>query len=160
MEMDFVPNERFDLKAKMEEIEGDLNAKKAALEEAKLDKDFVQKGNRDETFNYHIQTIKGEVDSKDETAVSDDDFVIGIRPEFINIGKNGKMKARVYSAMPSGMETTIKVDVEGFLLTGIVFGAVSYQLDESIGVDFGGEGQILLFERKSGRLIAIGSLRN
>jgi ABC-type sugar transport systems, ATPase components len=159
MEMDFVPNEKFDLKAKMAEIEGDLTAKKAALEEAKLDKNFVQKGNRDETFNYHIQTIQGEIDSKDETEVGEDDFVIGIRPEFINIGKNGKMKARVYSAMPSGMETTIKVDVEGFLLTGIVFGAVSYQLDESLGVDFGGEGQILLFERKSGRLIAIGSLR-
>ena len=60
--------------------------------------------------------------------------------------------------MPTGMETTVKVNVGGYLLTGVVFGGVTYKLGQRVNLDFSGEG-VLLFSRENGKLIASGSVK-
>ena len=59
--------------------------------------------------------------------------------------------------MPTGMETTVKVRVGEFLLTGVVFGGVLYQIGQKVRLDFRGE-DIILFSRRNGRLITQGWL--
>ena len=85
------------------------------------------------------------------------DLVVGVRPEFLNISENGALEGEIYSAMPTGMETTVKVRVGDFLLTGVVFGGVLYQIGQKVRLDFKGE-DVVLFSRRNGRLITQGSL--
>ena len=44
--------------------------------------------------------------------------MLGIRPEFLDIADSSNLRGEIYGAMPTGMESTIKVRVGGFLLTG------------------------------------------
>ena len=62
------------------------------------------------------------------------------------------------STLPTGMETTVKLVVDDFLLTGVTFGGVDYAMGAKTKVAFQGN-QILLYDRKSGKLIADGSLK-
>ena len=82
---------------------------------------------------------------------------MGVRPEFLTLSDNGAIEGEIYSAMPTGMETTVKVRVGGFLLTGVVFGGVLYQIGQKIRLDFQGDSMVL-FSRRNGRMIAQGSL--
>ena len=59
--------------------------------------------------------------------------------------------------MPTGMETTVKVQVGDFLLTGVVFGGVMYELGQKIRFGFRGD-DIILFSKKNGRFITQGKL--
>ena len=59
--------------------------------------------------------------------------------------------------MPTGMESTIKVRVGDFLLTGVVFGSTLFTIGSKVHIDISGD-NILLFDRRSGRCIAAGSL--
>ena len=38
--------------------------------------------------------------------------------------------ATIYGAMPTGMESTVKLRVGDYLLTGVIFGGVTYQIGE------------------------------
>ena len=60
--------------------------------------------------------------------------------------------------MPTGMESTIKVRVGDFLLTGVVFGSTLFTIGSKVHIDVSGNG-VLLFDRKSGKCIAQGSLK-
>ena len=153
----FVPNTFVDL-AKFRVQADEEEAKKAKEYQQKLaDKHFVEKGNSDKAFDFKIPTINGTLDSKDEKEISDQDFVIGIRPEFLRIEDGGKLETEVYSAMPSGMETTVKLRVGEFLITSVVFGGVDYKVNAKAKVNVVGK-EILLFDRKTQRLIASGEL--
>ena len=101
--------------------------------------------------------INEEDDFGDEVALTDEDFVLGVRPEFLNLDENGPLEGEIYSAMPTGMETTVKVRIGEFLLTGVVFGGVLYQIGQKVRLGFRGS-DVVLFSRKNGRLIARGSL--
>ena len=96
-------------------------------------------------------------DFGDEAALTDGDFVLGVRPEFLRLSDSGAIEGEIYSAMPTGMETTVKVRVGSFLLTGVVFGGVLYRIGQKIRLDFQGDG-VVLFSRRNGRMIAQGSL--
>lgn len=122
------------------------------------DKKNVEKGNKDTAFKYHIAKIGGNETLEEEYAPCDDDFVIGVRPEFIHLSENGAIEGEIYSAMPTGMETTVKIKVGEFLLTGVVFGGVLYQIGQKVKLGFSGDA-IVLFSRKNGRMIASGSLK-
>ena len=93
----------------------------------------------------------------DEPVITDEDFVIGIRPEAIDIDANGKIDTTVYGAMPTGMESTLKLKVGEFLLTSVIFGGVIYQIGQEEKINISGK-DILLFDRRSGKLICSGSL--
>ena len=54
----------------------------------------------------------------------------------------------IYGAMPTGMESTIKLRIGDFLLTGVVFGNTAYKIGQEVKFEIGGE-DILLFDRKS-----------
>ena len=59
--------------------------------------------------------------------------------------------------MPTGMETTVRVKIGEYLITGVIFGGVTYQLGQKVKVDFDGDG-IMLFSAQSGRFICSGSI--
>ena len=101
--------------------------------------------------------VNEEEDFGDEVALTDEDLVLGIRPEFLSLNDSGALEGEIYSAMPTGMETTVKVRIGEFLLTGVVFGGVLYQIGEKVHLDFRGS-EVVLFSRKNGRLITRGSL--
>ena len=87
-----------------------------------------------------------------------EDWVIGVRPEFIRISDDGPIEGEVFSAMPTGMETTVRIKVGNFLLTGVVFGGVTYKIGQKIHLDFVGDGATL-FSRVNGRLVGCGQVK-
>ncbi|MGE4276169.1 MAG: ABC transporter ATP-binding protein, partial [Lawsonibacter sp.] len=122
------------------------------------EKSYVEKGNKDETFRYPIAKVVDDSFSvQEEPVLTNEDLVLGIRPEFIDIVEQGALEGEIYGAMPTGMESTIKVRVDNFLLTAVVFGSALFTIGSKIHVDISGE-HIMLFDRKSGRCIAFGRL--
>ena len=83
--------------------------------------------------------------------------VVGIRPEYIHIDEDGGQEATVYSTLPSGMETTVKLDVKGTPLTAVVFGDVDYPVDAKVKFAF--HKAAVLFDKETGRNIARGPLK-
>ena len=135
-----------------------VEADAAALREAAKQKGYVEKGNKDETFKYHIAKVDEEDEALQEAPVpTNGDFVLGVRPEFIEIAPNGAIEGEIYGAMPTGMESTIKVRVGDFLLTGVVFGSTIFKIGEKIRFNISGD-KVMLFDRKGGKCIALGSL--
>ena len=140
----------------------DRDARRQAREEARkqaaAQKGYVEKGNKDEAFRYHISKVVEEDDSlMEEPVLTNRDLVLGIRPEFIGIDPNGALEGEIYGAMPTGMESTIKIRVGGFLLTGVVFGSTLFRLGEKIRLTVTGS-EIMLFDRSGGERIASGRL--
>ncbi len=154
----FTPVNPVNLKEWYEKRNQEEAAAEARRQEILKDKKAVEKSNKDESFKYHIAKVNEENYSlEEEPEITDGDFVLGVRPERIRITPSGSMEAIVYGAMPTGMESTLKLRVGDFLLTGVVFGGVTYQIGEAVRFDFDGDG-ILLNDRKSGKYVAVGSL--
>ena len=154
----FVPSDKMDL-AQWRANRDKEAADKAEFERQRLlQKGAVEKSNKDEVFKYHVQKVEEEDDSlADEPVITDEDFVLGIRPEAIDIDANGKIDTTIYGAMPTGMESTLKLRVGEFLLTSVIFGGVIYQIGQEEKININGS-DILLFDRRSGKLICAGSL--
>ena len=130
----------------------ELHKQKAA------DKSYVEKGNKDETFRYHIaKVVEDDFSLQEEPVLTNEDLVLGIRPEFIDITDAGALDGEIYGAMPTGMESTINVRIDDSPITGVVFGSTLFTIGSKIKVDISG-GNIMLFDRRSGQCIALGSL--
>jgi multiple sugar transport system ATP-binding protein len=153
----FTPREPLDLPAWFRAADAEDDKRSSAAAEQAKDKKHVEKGNKDALFRYHIAKVNETEDFGDETVLTDEDLVVGVRPEFLKLSDSGALEGEIYSAMPTGMETTVKVRVGDFLLTGVVFGGVLYRIGQKIRLDFEGDGMVL-FSRKNGRVIAQGSL--
>ena len=153
----FRPREGLDLAAWFAERDRKAAAHAAERLAKSQEKGYVEKGNKDVLFRYHVARVNETEDFGDEAALTDGDFVLGVRPEFLRLSDSGAIEGEIYSAMPTGMETTVKVRVGSFLLTGVVFGGVLYRIGQKIRLDFQGDG-VVLFSRRNGRMIAQGSL--
>lgn len=157
IDLTFVPNKEIKLhewnKEDKELDQKIINDRKELLK----DKSNVEKSNVDTIFKYHIAKVD-EDELDDEREIKDDDLLLGIRPENIIISDDGKIEGEIYSAMPTGMETTIRVKVKDFLLTGVIFGGSTYKIGQKVKIKFGGE-NIMLFSQRSGRLIVTGKLK-
>ena len=154
----FRPRESLDLAAWFAERDRKAAAHAAERLAKSQEKGYVEKGNKDEPFRYHIAKVEEEDDSlQEEPVLTNEDLVLGIRPEFLNITSEAPLKGEIYGAMPTGMESTIKVYVNGFLLTGVVFGSSLFTIGEQHSISFTGH-HIMLFDRQSGDCIALGSL--
>ena len=154
----FRPREGLDLAAWFAERDRKTAAHAAERLAKSQEKGYVEKGNKDEPFRYHIAKVEEEDDSlQEEPVLTNEDLVLGIRPEFLNITSEAPLKGEIYGAMPTGMESTIKVYVNGFLLTGVVFGSSLFTIGEQHSISFTGH-HIMLFDRQSGDCIALGSL--
>ena len=117
---------------------------------------YVEKTNKDTVFNYNIAKV---VDSDEKRpAPTRQDYILGVRPEFIKIDDSGAIEGEVFSAMPTGMETTVKIRVGNFLLTAVVFGGVVYKIGQKVRLSFSGD-TIMLFSRVNGRMITNGSVK-
>ncbi len=86
-----------------------------------------------------------------------ENVVLGIRPEHIGILEDGSMKASIYTTLPTGMETTVKIRLGEQILSAVVFGSVDYAVHQHISLRFL-DSQILLFDKATGDRIAIGKL--
>jgi len=132
--------------------------KLSAQKDAAAQKGYVEKGNKDEVFRYHIARVKDQDDAMmEEPVLTNEDLVLGIRPELLRIDPEGALEGEIYGAMPTGMESTIKIRLGNFLLTGVVFGNTLFKLGEKVRLSVSGDG-IMLFDRISGERIASGTL--
>ncbi|MGN0985783.1 MAG: ATP-binding cassette domain-containing protein [Candidatus Enterenecus sp.] len=133
-------------------------AQAEALRKKAEEKSYVEKSNKDETFRYHIDKVEEyDFSLQEEPVLTNEDLVLGVRPEFIRIAEGGALAGEIYGAMPTGMESTVKLRVGDFLLTGVVFGSALFKIGEKVSLDFAGD-NIMLFDRRSGKCIAQGSL--
>ena len=154
--LDFVFNEKLDL-AEWHRQDKLLDEQREQTRQQLLaDKRNVEKGNKDVKFRCHIAKVD-ETEIEEEREPTDNDFIIGIRPEAVKISDNGTVEGEIYPAMPTGMETTVRIRIGEYLITGVIFGGVTYQLGQKVKVDFDGDG-IMLFSAQSGRFICSGSI--
>ena len=86
-----------------------------------------------------------------------ENVVLGIRPEHIGILEDGSMKASIYTTLPTGMETTVKIRLGEQILSAVVFGSVDCAVDQPIALRFL-DIQILLLDKATGDRIAVGKL--
>lgn len=117
----------------------------------------VEKENKDEVFKYHIQKVNEDYISDDDVIITNEDFILGIRPEKITVDVNGKLDAAVDGSMPTGMESTLKLNINNYLLTSVIFGNQSFVIGDQVHITVLPY-DILLYDRKSGKLIASGSV--
>ncbi|MCR5734709.1 MAG: ABC transporter ATP-binding protein [Lachnospiraceae bacterium] len=151
----FIPKEKIDMEKWFEDRDRAEVEKDEADKKSLSDKKAVEKGNKDEVFKYHIAKVnEDDFSIQEEPVITNRDFVLGIRPERLKIGE-GKLEAEIYGAMPTGMESTIKLRVGEFLLTGVVFGGITFNLGETVNFDIESD-DIFLFDRKSGKFITSG----
>lgn len=83
------------------------------------------------------------------------DVILGIRPEYVKISTQGKIKAKVYSTLPSGMETIVKITIYDELFTSVVFGGVDFEVNSDVLVDFIGD-KCSLFDADTKELLSQG----
>lgn len=154
----FKPAKALDMQAWFASRDKEAADKAAALKQKASEKSYVEKGNKDEVFRYHIAKVNEEDDSlQDVPEITNEDFVLGIRPEFLDIADTGALQGEIYGAMPTGMESTVKVRVGEFLLTGVIFGSSLFTIGTKVSLSVTGN-QIMLFDRRSGKCITSGSL--
>ena len=148
-EASFIPKEKVEIGAwyaKAEKEIAEFQAKERPAE----------KTNKDLPFKYPIATVADVAEEKRE--LDKEDWVVGVRPEFIQICDDGPIEGEVFSAMPTGMETTVRIRVGNYLLTGVVFGGVTYKIGQKIRLNFSGDGATL-FSRVNGRLVGCGQVK-
>ena len=154
----FCPAEKLELNAWFARRDALASEREQARRKAAEAKGYVEKSNKDETFRYHTSKVTEEDFSiQDDPVLTNEDLVLGIRPEFIEISQTGGLDGEIYGAMPTGMESTIKIRVGYYLLTGVVFGSTLFRLGTKVRVKTGSE-NIMLFDRQSGECIALGAL--
>ena len=154
----FRPVEKLELNAWFARRDALASEREQARRKAAEAKGYVEKSNKDETFRYHTSKVTEEDFSiQDDPVLTNEDLVLGIRPEFIEISQTGGLDGEIYGAMPTGMESTIKIRVGDYLLTGVVFGSTLFRLGTKVRVKTGSE-NIMLFDRQSGECIALGAL--
>ena len=153
----FKPSKDFDFTAWYKSRNEQEAALDAQEREKMANKGYVEKANKDEYFNYHIAKVD-ESELQDEVPrIDGQSFVIGVRPECIDIVKDGSISGEIFGAMPTGMESTIKINVDDFLLTGVIFGNSRFQIGSKVNFAINTD-RIMLFDAISGKLITLGSL--
>jgi multiple sugar transport system ATP-binding protein len=85
-------------------------------------------------------------------------LTIGLRPEHVRLSEDGSIKSKVYSTLPSGMETIVIVRVKDTLLTSVAFGGLDFEVDSEIGLSLD-YGNYILFDKNSGSNMTTGSLK-
>jgi multiple sugar transport system ATP-binding protein len=154
----FTPNTYVDLATFRKERDAKLLKEHEEKEKARKEKGYVAKENADQSYNFHINTVRAQLESRNEKVIPEDEYVLGIRPEFVKVDDEGLLESEIYSALPSGLETTLKLRIGIYLLTSVIFGGVDYKTGAKARLSFSGR-EILLFDRRSGELIAQGSLK-
>ncbi len=85
------------------------------------------------------------------------ELLLGIRPEDIVIDNNGDFDAEIYSTLPSGMETIVKIKIKDIIITSVVFGDVDFKVGSKIKISFPKK-RYILFDKESEIQLANGKL--
>ena len=112
----------------------------------------------DNQVELELLGIKAIFESENAIELTSEDIVLGIRPEFLPISKDGKIDGLAYSTLPAGMETTVKIKVNDEILSSVVFGSIDYTVDEEIKFDIVSK-NIILFDKETKKNIAMGSIK-
>lgn len=83
---------------------------------------------------------------------------LGIRPENVLLAVPNGLPAQIVATLPSGMETVVRLDMEGTPLTAVVFGTIDFAVGQTVQVGFKTDGHIL-FMAESGDCIAGGEVK-
>jgi multiple sugar transport system ATP-binding protein len=121
-------------------------------------KDGPEKENESSDFRLRVDLIDDQHNATPDDESGDADLVLGVRPQFVKITEDGPLEAEVYSSMPTGLETTVRLRVGRFLLTALVFGRSTFSIGDRVRFDVD-EGQVMVFSRASGERIGDGSVR-
>lgn len=156
VKVNFKPNDKISYADWLKDQEQEENNRRQMELERLKDKRSVEKANKESHFRYHIAKVE-ESELEEEKQITDHDFIIGVRPEFIRISDQGSLTGEIYSAMPTGMETTVRIRIGNYLLTGVIFGGVIYKIGQIVKLSFEGSG-IVLFNRRNGNMITLGSV--
>lgn len=161
-EVSFIPKEKFSFDAWLVEREKKDEEKAQMLKEHQASKNYVEKGNKDKLFKYPIDKIGTTIEIEEQKDPKDNDFVLGIRPESIVVAEDDHnsesgIEAEVYSVMPTGMETTVKLRIGEYLLTAVFFGGVVFPIGHKLRISFKAD-EVLLFSMKYGDIVTRGSL--
>jgi multiple sugar transport system ATP-binding protein len=110
----------------------------------------------DTVINLEVLGLNIKYTSNEPVKLTSENVIIGIRPEFLLIKDNGAIEGLAYSTLPSGMETTVKINLKDTILSAVQFGAVDYAFDQKISFDIIGK-SIVLFDEESKVSIALGA---
>ena len=94
--------------------------------------------------------LKGKIEKGDQ-------LVLGLRPEHIEIEENGSTNSLIYSTLPSGLETVIKLKINNTILTSVAFGGVDYKVNTPISANFNSN-KYILFNKNSRENITMGTI--
>ena len=90
---------------------------------------------------------------------SGSELVLGVRPENVLLSETeGDFEAKVYSTLPSGMETVVRLEMKGIMLTAVVFGGVDFAVNQPVKISFKGDQHHLFAMGDAGIKLASGSL--
>src|SRR6056297_709288 len=117
----------------------------------KIDDDSCMLKNNQMTFMMHF---KGTPD----TYENGQEIYLGIRPEDIELTDTSQNTSTVYSTLPSGMETIVKVKLKDTLFSVVAFGRVDFPVDTQIGLAFNTP-NYHIFSKQKGIKIATGDLK-
>lgn len=87
-----------------------------------------------------------------------EELILGIRPENVEISDEGFLEAKVYSVLPSGMETVVKLDMQGIILTAVVFGDREFHMNDKVKIRFRSGKNHLFKKGEDGKRAASGEL--
>lgn len=146
------------LEAFVKERDERIKAEIAKKEAMQKEKGYIEKENADRAFNYHIATVHGTISAEEEHDIPSNMYILGVRPEFIKVANNKGIEAEIYSSLPTGSETTVKLKINDYIITSVLYGDVTYTIGDKINIEFAGAG-LLLFDRVSGKMISRGSLK-
>ncbi len=84
----------------------------------------------------------------DEITLEKSEVILGVRPEFIQIDNEHGLDGEVYSSLPSGMETIVRIKLNDIILTSVVFGIIDYKVNTNVKINFVNQ-HIVLFDKES-----------
>ena len=100
--------------------------------------------------------IRAKFEPLNAATLKEKDVILGIRPEHIHIDPSGSLEAVVYSTLPSGMETTVRLNAGGIPLTAVAFGDADFPVDRKVRISF--NKPIVLFNKENGESMVSGTL--
>jgi iron(III) transport system ATP-binding protein len=148
----FIPNEPIDYQKWFAE---QVNNQKK--EETNSNQYSVEKLNKNQLFDYHVATVQEDFSHADADHKTESDLIIGVRPEYIKIHDQGKFSGEVYSSMPTGMETTVRLQMGNYLVTAVVFGDIVFPIGSKVHFDIVSE-KIMMFSDVTQNLIGNGKI--
>lgn len=76
--------------------------------------------------------------SEKDVEIKDENITLGIRPECIQITDTGSVDGEIYSSLPSGMETILRVSINKTLFSSVIFGDTDFEVGSKHKVSFTG----------------------